>query len=580
MLAPTSALPTELGPRVELAKRLGALVVDVRNRRLPQEEVWLDAHATWMGKPRRHFYVSDTFRHAIPLARRAVERFVVRAVQSLFPMHPPFEVFPGDEYDEQAGRSADAVRLYLTYLLEKRIPIRKLVTQQLRCLALYHRAVVCNTIQVVDAEGMLPQVWPTSKVVDPFAFYVWPETVSDLGDALLVFEDVQLPWQDYQRHVRAQAAVPIDPGELGDPEWPTHLKERLAHIGVAEPSATKEGADAPKRLGRFVSLSQVYFKSGMRWFKAWLAWNVAEAPRLVRLHPARYPRPPYHWALARPLPGEQYTTGMMDDIQGLQVLFNDQVNQGEEARTIAGLPPVAIDASEVNRTDALVYGPRRKWFLSDPMKNVRLVDIPDTSASSARAAQMTLALLNTVGGNNPATEGQPTRGLPRAGGAVMSLLSLAMADTKEASMIVEDELLTPTLADLHRLTLEFVPRQQVMRIPGTAEYPPQTVRKDDLLGDWALRWVGPQHAEETKARSQVIGQFAVQLAKVSQLLQQQGYMVRWDRLIKRGWRDTIGERGAEDIIVPLQDGTGAEGMDPQTLSTIMQMVGQGGGGTL
>ncbi len=566
--------------RREMARRLGPLITDVRQRRLPVEQKWLNGHAAWMATRKRFFYDSPQFKHFIPIARRAIERTVVRGVQSLFPVEPPFEVFPGDELDIQAGRSAESVRVYMTYLLTKRIQMRKLATMWLRSLMLYHRAIARNTVEVVELltpHGRWAQVWPTSRAVDPFSFYVWPETAVDFSQALLVFEDMMLPWQEYDRQAQEGVAQRIQPDELTTPEWPLHITERLSDQSMTDPSTTRDGGRTRDGVpvGRFVSMTELYLRAQSVWFKGWLVWNVQDGPRLTRFHPAKYPEPPYRMALARPLPNEHYTSGMMDDLEPLQVLFNDQVNQSEEARVIASNPPVILDAADIGRTDSYVYGPRKKWFVTDPSKPPTTLSLPDTSLASVRAAQMTLALVNSLGGSNPSTEGQPTRGLPRAGGAVLSLLSLAMADTKELSMIVENELLTPTLADLHRLTLQFVPRSQLIKIPGTHAYPPQTISVDDLYGDWQLRWVGPQHAEEIRGRAQAIAQLAAGLAKIAPILQQQGWAVNWAALVKRAWRDTVGERGVEDIITPIQQ---APALDPAMLPQLVTMLQQAGPG--
>src|SRR5262245_38522285 len=95
--------------QAELSTRLVALLKDVRDRRKPREQTqWLSNQAAWMAKSiGREQYVSDTFKHYIPIGRRATERFVVRVTQTLLPSPRFFEVFPGNEYDLQAGKTAD-----------------------------------------------------------------------------------------------------------------------------------------------------------------------------------------------------------------------------------------------------------------------------------------------------------------------------------------------------------------------------------------------------------------------------------------------------------------------------------------
>lgn len=568
-------LPNQLPPRdarKDLADRLGSLIRDVRDRRQTLEQRWLWNHAAWRGirLEERQGYKNDTYQHYLPAARRAVERTVVRATQMLLPQPVFFEVYPGDEFDLNSGRSADAVRAYMTYLVTQRLNIRRTVQELVRSLLLYQRAITKTTVKLFGNE-----IWPTLRAVDPFNFYVWPETVTDMDDAVLVFEDVMLPWSEYDRAARDGLTEPLKRAELSEPEWPHHVTTRLAHSGMANPSSVRAAhaedtsSDTRKPQGPrpqpFVALSEVYFKSGAgQWMVAWLVWNVAEAPRVVRVRPSSYPHPPYREALARPLAGEHYTSGMMDDLEPLQLLLNDQINQGEASRAIAAEPPVALDENEAPRRDLLVYKPRAFWPVSN--QAVTPIAVVDTSANSQRAAQLTLGFMNAISGSSGMAEGAPTRGLPRAGFAVSQLLSLGIADTKDIAEVIEYELLTHGLSDLHRLTVRFVPPSQVFRIPGTADYPARQVRSEEIEGNWNFRWVGSQQSQDQQMRSQRLAAFVQQLAQVEPRLMQQGYQINWPPLVKMAWRDGLGERGVEQIVVPAQQPM----MSPE-------MSGEGGG---
>lgn len=554
------------------ARRLGNLIVDVRGRRLPLETEWLWNHAAWRGKrlEERAGYHSSTYNHYIAVARRAIERVTTRVVQMLLPAPIFFEVYPGSEYDLASGRGADAVRAYLTYLLMQRLKVRKFATQITRSLLIYQRAISKTTVQLLDvpvmsqgdvAGGRVRQVWPTMRAVDPFAFYVWPETVTDMDDAVLVFEDLMMPVAEYEQAAARGVALPIGREDLKAPEWPHYHIVRLAHTSMADPSAVRQAvadepagptrqASAPQEM--FVSLTEAWFKAEGRWMLAWLVWNVDEPPRLVRLQKSPYPSPPYREALARPLPGEHYTSSVMDDLEQMQQLFNDQVNQGEESRALSALPPVEVDITKHPRMELLVWGPMKKWPSTEGVGGIQPVELKDTSASAVRAAQITLALINSIGGAGGIQEGQPARGLPRAGFAVTSLINLGMADIKDVAELLEQEVFTPLLGDLYRLAVTFVPRGQLVRIPGSAQFPsPQAVTLDDLYGNWAFRWVGSQQAQDQQLRSQRLIVGAQMLAKVEPLMRQQGYMVNWPDLIKMIWRDGMGERGVEQIIVPV-----------------------------
>jgi len=565
----------------QLGDRLGGLCRSVRERRKPREETWLNNHAAWKAVENgRAQYKSEDFKHYIPVVRRAIERFIIRGVQVLMPSPSFFEVYPGDEFDQGNGKAAESVRTYMMHLHTNpdRIPTRRNFAQLLRCLLLYDRAIVKNEVQVIDVpvdyagyKGRIQEVWPTQRVVDPFAFYVWPETVTDISHAQLIFEDVMMPWSEYDAHAKKGICDPIRREDLGKPEWPHHHTMRLSHMGLTEPDAVSQGIQPDSETGQqraiappqgFVALTEAWFPLNGGIAQAWLVWNVMDQPRVTRLQKARYPIAPYRMALARPLPGEHYTTGLMDDLEPLQILYNDQMNQGEESRSIAAVPPVIVDTQQINRADSLVFGPRKKWLMNGA-DAVKVLAFPDVSVNAVRARQETLALINSIGGGGGMTEGQPTRGLPRAGFAVTSLISLAMGDIKDSAEIIEQEIATPSLADHHRNTIAFVPKQQLMKIPGTADYPPKTMTIDDLMGHWGFRWIGTLQAQDQQVRAQRLMAGVQTLAKAEPQLNMQGYEINWPDLLKMAWRDGLGERGLEHIVRP---------MDPQRFAMLQQRM--------
>ena len=304
----------------------------------------------------------------------------------------------------------------------------------------------------------------------------------------------------------------------------------------------------PKDIERFVAITEGFMRAD-GWVQFWIVWNLKGGPKMVRLNQFNQPNHPYRMALARPIPGEHYTSGMMADIEPLQVLLNDQVNQMEESRAIAAIPPIAVDPSRVFRTDSLEFGARRKWLV-DP-EGVKVLPIPDTSRTSLAATQMTMGLINSNFSPGGMSEGQPPRNSPRAGFAVSSLMNLAMADIKEIADILEDEILTPALQDLYGLTIMYIPSEQVLRVPGTINYRPATMTTQDLYGGWTFKWVGQLQAQDLQVRAQRVLQFMGPMQQMMPIAQQQGYTFDMGQFLKMVWRDMFGERGIERLLVKI-----------------------------
>jgi hypothetical protein len=429
--------------------------------------------------------------------------------------------------------------------------------------------------------------------VDVFSFYHFPETTSDLDRCQLIFEDVMYPWSEYLDAVEASDGLidSISRGDLGKAEWPSHHLRRLAGTAMASPSDVpsddREG-ESKNQVGDFVQLTEGFMKSGQTWLQFWIAWNVKEGPKIVRLHKIVGTRQPYRLAVIRDIPGESYSTGQMDDLEPLQVLFNDQVNRMEESSSLAAVPPIRVDPMKVTRTDSLVFRPRAKWLMEPD--GAKLLEIPDTSRGSQAAAMMTMNLITSVFSPGGITQGQPPRGSPRAGFAFSSMVNLGMADIKDIADILEDKLLTPNLQDLYKLTIQFVPSEQVIRIPGTAAYRPQSMTTYDLWGGWNFKWIGQLQAQDMQVRGQRMQEFLQGVAPLMEPLMVQGWTMDLGQLLKMIWRDVLGERGFDRILVkqppqppmlppgaPLPGGQGGPPVNPAQL--IGGVLGAPGGGS-
>ncbi|KKL54295.1 hypothetical protein LCGC14_2266860, partial [marine sediment metagenome] len=142
----------------ELLKVLEGQVPAIRNRRETITRRMELNHAAWRGTHTRSFFKSDTFAHFIPAARRVVERFVTRGTQMLLPSSEFFEVYPGDELDDEAGKRAESTRAYLVYLFRKKLRTYSLVKQLLRCFLLYSRAVVKTGVRI-ERSGRETLIW-------------------------------------------------------------------------------------------------------------------------------------------------------------------------------------------------------------------------------------------------------------------------------------------------------------------------------------------------------------------------------------------------------------------------------------
>lgn len=547
----------DLDNRTKAVEDLSSLLETVRGRRQTTETEWLEAHAAWRAKYTKSFYKSDTFNHYVPLFRRAIERFAVRGAQMVIPSDTFFEVYPSGEMQEELGKNAESVLLYLTYWARKKIRVYSLVKQWFRTLALYGRAISKTSVQV-SKEGGRKSVWPTTRAVDPFQWYIWPETATDADKATLIFEDFIIPVDEYRSYVGAKVAEPIDESKLTGVTWPSHLTKRLQDSGVPEPHSTSTGSsmqDGEKvKLPKegFVQGTEVWINFGSHWKFVWIVWNLEGGAKITRVGKRDYARPAYRLTVAREIPGEHYTSSMGTDLEPIQILNNDAVNMYLESSALEMAGPVAVDPL-MGRTSSLVFRPRAKWLI--PPDSVREVyqGTRNATRSALSFTQFSSSLMDAFSGSSPLAEGQSIRNMPRAGFAVSSLLSMSLADIRDYAKAIEDDLLTPMLSDAYKLTVEFVPDNQIFSIPGTANFPKgRNLDTKALEGDWDFLWIGTLQTQDYKEKAQQLSGVMATIAKmlpiVGPALAMQGKQIDWPVMFKRLWRYSLGEHGADSII--------------------------------
>ena len=243
-------MPRRMGLKQDVALALSTPLMSVRDRRRFVEQEWLKNYAAWQGWPNHQYTASladDTIRYFIPAARRAVERMGSRIVKLLTPKTPWFETQP---FDDASYDNAEAVHAYMRYVSRRKIPFRRNLSALSRCLLLYNFAVLRTSVQM-DAAG---DVWPMQRTVDPFSFYVFPENATNASEALMMFEDMILPFEMYQSYVDSGLALRLSPAELTTPQWPYHLIERYAYRGLTNPTDFSSGVyNSPDRLDSVIS---------------------------------------------------------------------------------------------------------------------------------------------------------------------------------------------------------------------------------------------------------------------------------------------------------------------------------------
>lgn len=544
----------------QLGKSLADQCVAIRDRRRVVEQKWLLNRRMWMNEDiERRFINSDSSSgpYSIPAGRRASERTVVRTVKLLTPTVKWFEVSPLSHMSEQRAQN---VNKFMDYTLRKRIRSRSNIGQLARSMFLCGRATQKTAVMVRNG-----QVWPSQRVVDEFAHYTFPETSSITDSAEVEFEDFLFSYEKYRTFVKLGIVDDVPQSDLTEPDWPYHLVERLAYQGITHPTTSVETAmenvkgQLQKINSAFCSMTEMWITREDKLYQVYLLWNTQRGSRCVGFFQSQYDEPLYRSVVHRGLPGELYTNSMAEDITGLDFLQNDLANKFLEA---VDWEQGFVAAMADKRHDTWKAKGRALWlFNDDPRQAMQFIQPPVTSTSILRAWQIVTGMVNTMGGAGTITEGQPGRNMPRSGQAVGQLLEMGMADVNDVAELIEQEVLTPGLGDIYKVSTQFIPSNQLLRIPGgqgiasSGKETGSVLRLQDVLGDYEFDWIGSLQSQDQAARAQRTLIFLNLLSnpEMAQQLQAQGYAVNLVELIKTIWRDTLGERGLADIVLPLTE---------------------------
>ncbi len=560
----------------DLLSMLTPLCNSTEERRKSVEAEWLEDYRAWQGWPSQYYiqqHSNGGIYYFIPHVRRAIERNVKRGTKLLMPNLDWHTTLP---FDGKSHENAEAVHAAMRYIYQKKLPTKRNISTGLRCLQLYNFTVLNTSVIIQNTEA-----WPYQETIDPFNFYIFPDTAFSSQQAQVIFEKCIIPYQLYSSFVdpddeEKSLYEEIKASELTEPVWPYHLVERLAYRGLTTPSDFSIGygntrtvssttlesnrqkvtESLTKQSKAFVSLTKVYFRVASIWYYAVICTNVTGGDKIVRLDNTEK-IPLYRWTNTRPLPGELYTNSATDDIRVLGNLVNNALSQVENNRRQHAEPPLLMDAALNSRTESKVYGNRRIWFTDgNPNEGVLQLQSNDTAAEGLRAYQIYLSAIDRGTGGSVA-EGEPGRNMPRSGGAATTMLNMALVDIEDDADTYEQEILTPGLADIYHVILEYVPDSQLLKIPNKNPQLIKQYRKVDLTGDYSFTWSGALNFESIEEKAGKFFKLLEILANPQTLplllaqLAEQKQTIDFVSLLKTGYSYFLGEKGLGDLLIPM-----------------------------
>lgn len=448
----------------------------------------------------------------IPAVRKGIERLVTQWVR---------ETFPSDEWWDcrataaEFEKNVDGAKALLDTQLKRRIKLKRKARPYYRQLAIYGTSPLkyfwryelgVEPKFVPGPQGPRLQKGtkvlyddPDVKIVDFFSWGTYPETVADVDDAKLVYEDMLVDLQelkdDKQNYANLdKAKASAGSGSSGSTAL-IKRQERLRRLGITEDELNDSD---------FLFLTECYVNFDLRDGLGvaptllTLAWESVP----VRLQRNAYERPPYRVGKDAELPEEFFGHPRTEATERLQIILNDSTNQDLDASAFANNPMVVVDPNYCEDYQAIALFPGAK--IPAPPEAVKFDRPPDAAFSQkekiAFLNQMILEQLGSPSGASPspAASAQP-RGARTFGGMQM-LQMLAGSESKELVEFQEDLVWEPLLQDLAWLNARFMTNNRILRTVG-AKGAPVTVNRETFLGDFAYDWLGTSTVQNQTVRS-------------------------------------------------------------------------------
>ncbi len=525
-----------------------------------------DANAAYNGQSKAY----------LPVYQRALETRVSHTSRGLFPSDSYIDNNPVIE-SPQAEVAKEAVKAWMMWQLETSAKLRAEMKPFMRNLYNYGTSIAkiywekppaekSTKLKNMGMAGLLGSYggrtpWQCEglrfKPRSPFAWYIWPVTVNSVGEASLVFEDIQVSKQFVQEMVR-KGQWKEDPALWGQnvtPETNNQIQQGLveAHSSTETAVDYKQGDLADWRY-----MTECWFRMPV---PAKLALPDEQPGQSVpvkavivngivvelRRNPFWHQMPPYLMMRLNENQDSFFSIGMGRSAASLQYLINDFANQTND-NGIYALNPV------VKANPNLLVGPLeplkpgRVWNMTDTKDGVAFDRPPiEQTQYGMQMTSMLINYLNDMSGAPAVLQGSGDRGGAKTATGAQLLQSNVKGDLQDIVEEIELRVLMPLMIMAHSLGQQYERDERWFAISGQQK----TQFKPGMLElDYMWRWVASSQTTNQQMRAQQMGAF-LQLAAnpgIMGLLQMQGKLLDPVPVLRKFWEDGLGMRNFDRVI--------------------------------
>ena len=567
-----------------LVHELGALIQQVRTERGMLEQEWLairNMNLMVHDSGRSYFGRSNAY---MPVYRRNRQTLITTAGRGLFPSDEYLDVTLKGEGDHERARPVKAymqwefdtvakVRSYLTPFLANffdygTAPLKVWYKKEL------HRQGRLNNVEAalfgppIRQYGFKPRVAREGLAVSPrslFNWFIYPVTAESLDDAVLVFEDVDLPFSYAEAMVRAgkwpKSAVELACSDIVEAE--RNRLEMVASRGYGSDTSARDVSSHGRRIHvteawTWLTLPRSAYLSDEdhRMPVPAMVVFVNSVPVQVVRNPHFHQKPPYVVGRNDWEAGFFYGVGAGRTIRPLQYLSNDFTNQVNDVGNY-GLNPIA----KIN--PGLLVGPPKPFrpggvIYTTDVKNGIEFDRPPIEQVhyGMNMVNTFMSMASDFGGTPPIMQGNPK------GAKTATQTSILQKNAQVPIQDVVESIENDVMVPMMHMTWSNAQQWRNENVMATVAGESIKVTLEDLALDAQFRWLASSQAVNNQVRAQQAIQLISAILPVVPLMMQQGYVVDFVALLRRVYTDGFGFRGFSEFIRRAQAAPMQPGMQP------------------
>lgn len=564
---------------------IASVQVWTRQNRLGQQDEWMNIrnmNAMVHDSGRRYFGRSDAY---LPVYKRERQKLIATLSKGLFPSDEYFDVT-----DMQTGdpEQAKPVKALMQWDFERNARLKAYMKPFLGQLVDYGTSPMkfwykknirreggvtkkSSLGNLINMQYGFKPVANEGMAVSPrnlLYWYIYPETCESLNDAMMVFEDIDVPWAfvEWMHKCGRWANVEDAVESASSLIVPEHQLAQVHMLYTRGDSFQVPGQSSMGKTGSIMTFTEAYCYMPLPddaympdEYKGMplpvMVTSFGDTPVDIRRNPFFHQRPPYVVARIDWEPGFFYGNAQGRIIRPLQLLSNDFMNQTND-NGIIGMNPIAIiDVNKMAGAPTSYY-PGAAWYTLGP-------DAVKFDRPPIDQVQMGMQMTREIAGMAQDAGGAPPDFSNKSkASSTATGMSIAQRNTAMPLQDVVEDIEVDAMVEM--LTMGWKNNIQYRDEAVMASVAGQAIRvtPEMLAIDAQFRWLASSQAQNAQVRTQQAMSLIQMITPIVPLIMQQGYIIDFVALVKKIYTDGMGFRGFQEFIRKAQAVPGAGAPTP------------------